>query len=76
MKKTTLNRFKHITQQTTRKHLERNSKCSVCTLYDSLCLFVFLPFMSSATFSLYPSLSPSLCLCEYSEELHSIFEQE
>lgn len=53
----------------------RDSMSSVRMLYDSLCLFVFLPDLSSATFFF---LSPSLSIfCDYSKELHStFFEQE
>lgn len=66
-----------ITQQTDRLPSVRDSTSSVCTLYDSLCLFVFLPDLSSAIFSFFSlSLPPSLSFCDYSEELHSTDEQE
>lgn len=50
-----------ITQQMSRLPSVRDSTSSVCTLYDSLCLFVFLPDLSSAIFSFF-SLSLPLCL--------------
>lgn len=51
-----------VTQQWVgRMPSERNSRSPVCTLYDSSCLFVFLPYMSSAIFSVL-SLSLSIPL--------------